>query len=146
MKLFSKFAYHASAYTVLITMLFFAFAKISGLETSPSVTFGRYALIFAFGLVLSAAEYIFSIDKLNRSLKYALHYVTLAIAFFFVFLTVRSSEDSFAFNAATIFASLIIFSVVYFVMLGLYLLFKSAFKSNKSAKETKSPKKNKKVK
>ena len=146
MKLFSKFVYHASAYTVLITMLFFAFAKISGLETSPSVTFGRYALIFAFGLVLSAAEYIFSIDKLNRSLKYALHYVTLAIAFFLVLLTVRSSEDSFAFNTATIFASLIIFSVVYFVMLGLYLLFKSAFKSNKSAKETKSPKKNKKAK
>ena len=126
MKFISKFLYHASAYTVIITMLFFAFAKISGLEETPSVTFGRYALIFAFGLVISASEYIFGVNSLPKAAKYVIHYLVLGVAFFFVFLSVRSSADAFVFKPATVFASLIIFTIVYFALLGLFLLFKSA--------------------
>lgn len=130
MKFFSRFLYHTSAYTVIITMLFFAFAKLSGLEATPSVTFGRYFLIFAFSMLISAAEYIFGIDSLPRYAKFAVHYLVLAIAFFFIFLTVRSASETFVFNAATIFASLIVFSFLYFAALGLFLLFKNALTPN----------------
>ena len=138
MKYFSRFIYHATAYTVAVTMLFFAFAKLMGVESTPSVTFGRYALIFAFGLVLSASEYIFSVEKLSRVLRYFLHYAILAVAFFFVFLTVRKDSDTFVFNASVIFASIIIFSVFYLIGLGLVLLFKSIITDRKDEKKSRS--------
>ena len=143
MKYFSRFLYHATAYTVTVTMLFFAFAKLMGVESTPSVTFGRYALIFAFGLVLSASEYIFSIDKLSRVLKYILHYAVLAIAFFFVFLTVRKDSDTFIFNASVIFASLIVFTAFYLLGLGLILLFKGIITERNDEQKTKSKTKHK---
>ena len=130
MKFISRFLYHATAYTVAVTMLFFAFAKLMGVESTPSVTFGRYALIFAFGMVLSASEYVFSLDRLSRLLKHLIHYLVLAIAFFCVFLTVRSESDAFIFDAATIFASLIIFTAFYLVGFGIIIMFRHALHAN----------------
>jgi hypothetical protein len=80
MKFYEKLLYHAAAYSVIVTLLFFAFASIMGVD-DLSITLGRFALVVAFGLVLSTAEFIFTVKKLPRWAQYILHYFVLALAF-----------------------------------------------------------------
>ncbi len=124
-----KFIYHSTAYTVTISVLFFLFARIMKID-ELSINFLRYFTIFAFSLVLSGSEFIFTINKLNKALKHVIHYVILCIAFFVIFLTVQNSSDEYQFRVSTIFAAVIIFSVFYLILTLLYLF---VFKPRKSA-------------
>lgn len=139
MKILGRFLYHTAAYTTVVTALFFAFAKLMGVASNPAITFGRYALVFAFGLILSASEFVFSIPKLPKYAKYIIHYVALTVTFSVIFLTVRSSSGGYAFDAATVFAAVIIFSLFYAIGLPLVLLMKRALSENseKSVKKQK---------
>ena len=123
MKYIEKFLYHSAAYTVVISILFFIFAAISRVD-ELSISFSRYMLIFAFSLIISATEFIFSIKKLHVSLRYLIHYFVLCIGFFVVFLSVRSAAGNAQFSAATVFAGIIIFSLVYFLIVLALLLIK----------------------
>lgn len=147
MKFYEKLFYHAAAYSVSVTLLFFAFAALMGVD-DLSLSFGRFALIIAFGLVLSAAEFIFVANRIPRWAQYAIHFVVLALSFFAVFLTVRSSDGEFEFKAATVFAAIIIFAVFYFIGLGIVYIFRKALyqKSYKKlpAENKKSPSKQQK--
>ena len=65
MKRFRKFISDACTCTVLISLLFLFVAKVGKLA-EPSLSFGQYGLILAFGLLVSAANYsIFSLNILN---------------------------------------------------------------------------------
>lgn len=133
MKNIEKFLYHAAAYTVAISFLFFIFARIAGID-ELSVSFGRYMLIFAFSLIISGSEFIFSLNKIPSALKYVIHYAVLCIGFFFVFLSVQSSSGSSEFTPATVFAGIVLFSFLYFLILLAVFLVKKV-KSKAKAKE-----------
>ena len=134
-----KFIYHSATYTVVISILFFLFARIMKID-ELSISFLRYFTIFAFSLVLSGSEFIFSINKLSGVFKHIIHYVTLCIAFFVIFLTVQNSSGEYQFRISTIFAAVIIFSVFYLVITILYLFVFKARK-NKPIATTKKEKK-----
>lgn len=112
MKLLEKFFYHACAYTVAISVLFFIFAAFTDLE-SISISIGRYFLIVAFGFFISGAEFIFS-TKLHTLIKYAIHFVSLFIAFFFIFIGIGTASNGF--GAPFVFSAIIIFSIIYFII------------------------------
>jgi len=62
MKLLEKFFYHACAYTVAISVLFFIFAAFTDLE-SISISIGRYFLCLSFvaiiiGIIILGDTYI----------------------------------------------------------------------------------------
>lgn len=134
MKNIEKFLYHSTAYTVVISLMFFLFAKLSHLE-SLEISFGRYFLIFAFSLVISASEYIFVVKKIPVIFQYLIHYAVLCISFFFVFMSVRDSSGISEFSAATVFASVIIFSAVYFLILGCVILYKKTISKTRTKKQ-----------
>ena len=136
MKNIEKLLFHASAYTVAISVLFFLFAMITGLDDA-SVSFGRYLLIFGFGLLISASEFIFTLKKLHTALRYIIHYSVLCIGFFVIFLSVKNSSGNSDFSAATVFAAVIIFSFVYaLILLSVKLIKHLSGKSKKSKKDT----------
>lgn len=125
MKFYEKFLYHATAYSVAVTLLFFAFASMMRVS-NLSLSFGRFALIIAFSLVMSTAEFVFSVKRIARWGQYIIHYLVLALAFFAIFLSVRKSTGEFEFTAATVFAAIVIFTVFYFIGVGIVFAFRKA--------------------
>ncbi len=142
MKILERFFYHATAYTVAITMLFMGFTKIMAVHTMPYVTFGKFALIFAFGLVLSFSELIFTVQRIPKPLRYVIHYLVCVIAFTVVFMTIRSDDGALEFSAAKIFAAIIIFTAIYAIALPIVLIFKKTLTSNGEQKNYSKQEKN----
>ena len=112
MNFLKKLLLHTAAYATSITTAVFIFAKISGVS-ELTMTFRRYFLILLFSVLASSMESVFTLEKLPKWSKYALHYATLATAFYFIFMNVKSSTGNAKFNFASVVASLIIFSVCY---------------------------------
>ena len=97
------------------------------------LTFGRYFLIFAFGFILSASENIFTIEKLSKPLKYVIHYLSLAITFAVIFLSIRSTDETYSFGIDTIVASFVVFTFLYALGFGIIKLSKKFFKTQNKA-------------
>jgi len=138
MKLLEKFFYHACAYTVAISVLFFIFAAFTDLE-SISISIGRYFLIVAFGFFISGAEFIFS-TKLHTIIKYSIHFISLFIAFFFIFVGIGTASNGF--SAPFVFSAVIIFTLIYFIIFLCVFLAKRVAKrvSSTEAKKTEAAK------
>ena len=134
-----KFLFHSTAYTVAISMLFFVFAAIVNVA-ELRLSFSRYFTIFAFGLVCSASEFLLVSKKLTASIRYIIHYLSLGIAFFVVFLTVRNSDGRFEFNAASMFASFVIFSCFYAIIMTAVIIYKKKKTSKESIAKNVQPK------
>ena len=139
MKPIEKFLYHASAYAVSISILFFIFGRALNIS-ELSITFLRYFTIIAFSLVLSASEYVFSIKKLNKLVLHLIHYTVVCFAFAIVFLTVRSSDGKYSFTPASIFAAVALFSIFYLLATATVLTAKSKLSRSVSKKEKKQEK------
>ncbi len=130
----AKFLYRGTAYTAAISIVFFLFAKALSLS-ELQLSFTRYLTILAFGMIVSAAEFIFILDKIPKALQYFIHYFVLAITFFIVFLTIRNSGGEFEFSASTIFASLVIFTCFYAIIFGAVLITKKILANQKNKKD-----------
>ena len=78
----------------------------------------------------------FSIKKLPKVARYLIHYFVLAVSFFVIFLTVKKSGGSNEFSIGTVFAALIIFTVVYFLVLLIAKLIKRWSNSSEKAVKT----------
>ncbi len=112
MKPIEKFIFHSTAYTVIIAVTFYVFSLISGL-VNAEMTFLRFLLIMAFGIIISGAEFILTIDRLPKIARYSIHFLALFAGFFAIFLSVRNEGGDLQFSAATIFAALVIFAALY---------------------------------
>lgn len=108
---FKNFIYHACGYSVLITLIFYAFAALSGFEEAL-MSFSRFALIVAFSLVISASELIFTIQKLKRVFCYLIHFTLLYLGFFVIFILISENK----FRPSFILSSFIIFSALYLLI------------------------------
>ena len=139
MKQFEKFFSHACMYTVPITMAFYLFSNMVN-EKGLSMTFARFFTIFAFSLLISSMEYIFSVTSIPKPVQYLLHYLVLCIAFNVVFFTIRKTASDFVFSAATVFSAVVLFSFAYGIFfLAVFLLRKATDKIKPKSKKN-SPK------
>lgn len=113
MKKIEKTLLKGTAYSVLITVLFYLFAIIGQLS-APAITFPTFTLIVVFGCIISASELVFQIRNLKMSLKALIHYAVLLVAFcaIFVFSGNLSTE-----GPAAIFSAVIIFTFLYILIL-----------------------------
>lgn len=141
MKQLEKFFSHASMYTVFISMAFYLFSEMVN-TTGLSMTFARFFTIFAFSMIISSMEYIFTVAKIPKGLQFVIHYVTLCAAFTIVFFTVRKTSSDFLFSPSTIFAAIVLFSFGYgLFFLALYFIRKltSDVKKNSEKNENQAP-------
>lgn len=137
---FKKTLYHSAAYTVAISMLFLIFAKIIGIADAH-LSLSKYFVILAFGFICAASEFLLTVERLPKAIRYLIHYLVLALAFFVIFMTVRSSDGTFRFNAAAIFASVAIFSIFYFLILAFVFVYNKKAKSTTKKVEKNKPSK-----
>ncbi len=111
MSYIKRFLYHTFTYAVCITLAFYIFAEILSLP-DKTIGIGRFMLLLAFASVIALSEFIFEIRRFNKIAKYAVHFTSLFIIFFVMFLNVRLENGS-GFSVPFLFTALFIFTVFY---------------------------------
>ena len=113
------------AYAVAIVALFFGFAAISRL-TEVKIGVGQFFLILIFGQIISVAGYILKNTHWNLFIRYALHYLTLFLAFCIVFIVNGNIKAS---GAGAIFSAAVIFTFFYILVFFLVFVVKKSVSS-----------------
>ena len=85
---------------------------------------GRTVLFFVFSLLFALANALFAFDKMSGGTRVLLHYLITAFAFYACFMLPLSMR------ASSIIVGLVVFSLVYFAVLGLSSLFRSRYRAN----------------
>jgi hypothetical protein len=118
MKRIEKTLERGSGYTLLILILFYLFAVVANFE-SKSISFSKFLLILAFGMMISVAELIYSLLNMKAILKIVIHYALLLTSFLIIFLT----GDFFTLKGfGGVLVAVIIFTFLYFVIYGIIRL------------------------
>ncbi len=111
-----------SVISVLVLFLFFAVMSIHAASTGrtePGINFATLSVILVFSLVIAYAHEIFSITSLPMPARYAVNFIVVGMAFFFVFL--RSKQ--FSLTAGGYFVGIVVYAFVYAVIsLTIYLV------------------------
>ncbi len=153
MKNLKKMLFDGTMLTVVIMIIYYLIANIVVGATegagAVTVTFGRFMLIFLFGMLISLANLLYRILEVNLALKIILHYALTLAGFSLVFLVGQSTEGHNV--GAWIFSRIIIFTAFYFLFIGIFYLArhllaqpgaggrgKTSKSSSKSGKGTKS--------
>ena len=121
------------AYAVAIMALFFGFAAISN-TTEVRIGIGQFFLILLFGQIISSAGYFLKNAEWHYLLRYTLHYITLFVAFCFIFIINGNIKAN---GGSAIFSAIVIFTFFYALVFLLVYLVKKSF----GAVEKKLPKK-----
>ena len=109
----------------LISVFFYFIAAIvnNGDETllDPAINLRQFLLILLFSLLVALANRLLAYPKLHIALRILVHYATLLAAFLVVFVAAGKLKIS---GAASLFLSIMIFSVLYavFFVAGYFLL------------------------
>ncbi len=112
----------AAGYTVLILLLFYIFASVSGF-TDSEIGFGMFGLILAFGVLISLADRLLYLEVLRVPVRIIIHYAALMVAFCVIFIgsgNIAARGAAAIFTAAVVFTALyaVIFVIAYFVKKG----------------------------
>lgn len=83
---------NSCALSVVITSVFFLFAKISAPEIIPAIQIGKYFLILLFSFVIIGATLLFSVKKLNKIIALLIHYAVSLVAFLLTFISFNESR------------------------------------------------------
>ena len=112
MKRLERFCLRGCAYTVLLLSAFYLFAALT--ETvGQFMPTGRFFLIMLFGFIISLAELVYEQLKFKFIVRGLIHYAILLCFFFIVFVL---SGNLVIKGAATVFAAVIIFTLLYFAV------------------------------
>lgn len=131
MKKYESVFLSGCAYAVMIVALFFSFAAISNF-TEARIGAGQFFIILLFGQIISIAGYILKNANWHVALRYALHYLTLFLAFTVIFIINGKIKAN---GGAAIFSAAIIFTFLYVIT----FLIIWAVKKSLSAVEKKIP-------
>ncbi len=111
-----------SVISVLVLFLFFAVMSIHAAatgRTEPGINFATLSVIIAFSLIVSYAHEIFSVTSLPMPGRYAVNFIIVGLAFFFVFL--RSKQ--FSLTSGGYFVGIVVYAFAYaLIALAVYLV------------------------
>jgi len=110
------------AYTVAIVALFFGFAAISKFA-EVRIGVGQFFLILLFGQVISVAGYILKNSSWHIFIRYALHYLSLFLAFCIIFIVNGNISAN---GGGAIFSALFIFTFFYAIVFLLVFVIKKS--------------------
>ena len=126
MKNAEKFITHACSYAILILTLLYGFTKLSGYQDT-SIAFPSYLIILTFGFVISASEWILSIDRLKAPVRIVIHYVVLLASFSIMYIALMKP------NGSGIFMSVVFFTLLYFIFFTVIHFVKKSFNATRKA-------------
>ena len=118
----------------LITLIFFIFVKADfafNLKAVPGITFSSFMIILLCSFIVSLANLIFKLPKLNYALKLILHSIIICLS---VILALSLMNSGSSLGSAAVFVLVLLFFLVYFLAFSIYALIKKR-KKNKNATE-----------
>ena len=121
MKNFKNVIFSATLSYTLITYLMSLFVRISDSSTFV-LTFESMSRFLIFSVVLGLAGLIHGIKKMPKSVARLLHFIVLCVDFCLVIATLPYGNDF-----RMIFASLLIFMIIYWVIIGICAGVKAIF-------------------
>jgi len=126
----------------LFTVYVFLFLAVGTLASSnaafiAALTFNSVFMLLLLSFTFSLLNCIFLITKLNMVLKITLHFTGLLLSHGMIFWAFGRRLEGF--SASMLLLALLVISVVYFVILFLRLLIKSAMNKKASESESYSP-------
>ena len=125
-----KMLVHSCVYFTVAMAAYLVLAAIVNVnDDTLLLDAGRTVLFFVFSVLLSLANTLFSIEKLHMALKIICHYLLTSFGFFVCFMM------SLAMRTSQIFVGLVIFTAVYFIILGIVAAFRSRYRANKESSE-----------
>ena len=124
MKLLKNALFSTALSFTLITYFCSLFVHLSDNYTY-AVTFESLTRFLIFSAVLGLAGMIFGIKKLPRSIARLIHFIVLCADFCLVIATMPYGSDF-----RMIFASLLIFIVIYWAVIGVCAVIKAIFKKS----------------
>ena len=122
-----KLLVHACvSYTVLTMLLFLlgvAFPVFGDVIEITSVM-----SVFGFSLLLGGANFMLSIPRFPFPLRLVFHYLASLISFFVVFVLIGARMSA----VPTVLALLLLFTIIYVIAMGTYILVSNAIKNAKA--------------
>lgn len=89
----------------------------------------RVILFFVFAFMLAAANTVYSVKSLSGGLRLVIHFAIMLLAFYTCLmlpLSLRTSGN---------FVGIVLFSILYFVIFGIWTLIRSRYRKNKQVNE-----------
>jgi len=120
LKTLERLVLEGCAFAILISLLFFAVGAIAGTSDTLSMPFTQYLVILLFGFVIAIVNSVFKVEKLHIAIRFAIHFITLLVAFLVVFANGAIKLDS----VADFFVALVVFAIFYLVIALIALLIK----------------------
>ncbi len=122
---------HACAYFSIIMLGYIIIAAIINVgDKAILLEAGRTVLFFLFSLLWACANVIFSIKTIGGGVRLVVHYLIMLFAFFACLLLPLSSL-----KASGYLIGAVIFTLIYFAIMGLIHLFTSKLKANVESTE-----------
>ncbi|MBQ8175365.1 MAG: DUF3021 family protein [Clostridia bacterium] len=115
-------------FTLLVLALFLIGSAFPGFGNAIEV--GSILSIFGFSLLLSCANLILRIKKIPLILRVVLHFVACLIPFYVMFVVIISGRT----EAGAILADFLLFLILYALIMGAYLFFRTAFERTMESK------------
>lgn len=120
-----KLLVHTSVYYTLITVLYVILMWVVNIEDDTFLLpADRLLLNFVFSALAAGAWSLYRLPRLHGAIRLLLHYGVLTLAFYLCFLLPASMRG------AQVLIGIVLFTAVYFIILGLATLFLSRFRAN----------------
>lgn len=111
-------------FTVIVLALYSAGMAFSTEEQKWIPTFTMVWMVLVFSLMLNLAGLLMKIERLNLAVRVILHYITIAVVFYIVFLLWGGYGD----KGSLIIGLMLIFTVVYAVAMAITLCIKKPWR------------------
>ena len=129
-KTIKKCLVSACIYFTVIVAGYMLILQVTNIDDGvAAVEAPRVLLYFLFSLMLSAANFIRAIPKINGALGYAIHYVICVFAFYTCFMLPVNMRGSFMVTGV------IIFTLLYVIFMALIAFFKARLRTNRAIED-----------
>ena len=116
------------AFSTLISLVFCVFIKATNTLSMPAMLVSQYLVILLFGFLIACANLLFTIKSLPKALVYLIHYLTLLISFYIIFVLISKAKFP---TASQLFVAFVLFSLVYLLLFLSIFLVKRMFSRNR---------------
>lgn len=125
-----KLASHACVYFTLCMLAYIIIAAVVNIGDGELLLDAeRTVLFFVFSLLFAAANTVLRLERPSGALRVAVHYVLTLFAFYACFILPLSMR------ASQVLVGAVIFTVLYFAVFGIAMLFRARYRANREASE-----------
>jgi hypothetical protein len=116
-------------FSIIMLVYIIIAAIINVVDDELLLSAGRVVLFFVFSVLLAAANCLYSLDRPSGGARLIIHYLITLFAFYTCFML------SLSLRASSTLVGLVVFTAVYFAIMGVWAAFRAKYRTNKENAE-----------